>query len=88
MRQADGELELSGNEILKKKGMKVDNSKGMEDNMKGMSKEQLMQINKDFEKTNKEKGKGGDIDQFIEDVLSNSANSIPGYVPGQKSAKK
>jgi hypothetical protein len=37
--QADGELEISGNEILKQKGMKIDNSKGLEDNMKGMTRE-------------------------------------------------
>lgn len=50
--------------------------------MKGMTKEQLLKINQDIK--NKNKGKGADIDQFIEDVLSNSANSIPGYVPGQR----
>ena len=88
LKQADGELELSGNELLKKKGVKVDNAKGIEENMKGMTKEQLKKINDEFEKANKEKGRGGEIDQFIDDVLSNSANSIPGYVPGQRSAKK
>jgi hypothetical protein len=37
--QADGELELSGNEILKQKGVKVDQSKGIDENMKGLSRD-------------------------------------------------
>ena len=33
--------------------MKVDNSKGLEDNMKGMTKEQLLKINQDIKNKNK-----------------------------------